>query len=198
MLQEAISFTSNLSVLRRLMFAADKIPPDTPKYWEIIAKFGFCSSTTTACLEKVKVYIENVKYLYKDSLNDDILMNELIRCEGFQGHSLGIILISDNTTCKLCGGKLLIRKDRPSFPVIYTNNLSSVSGTHFRKYCQNSGKGCSFTQHYGYYTTGSNSTMFYDKNCLELPYFLSTNMTAFETEMLTTLSAEVLLGQMSY
>ena len=33
---------------------------------------------------------------------------------------------------------------------------------------------------------------------MELPYFLSTNMTAFATEMLTTLSAEILLGQMSY
>lgn len=172
-----------------------KYPQDTPKYWELVTKFGFRSSTTTTCLEKVKVYIENAKYLYKDSLNDDILMNELIEYEGFQGHSLGIILISDNNTCKLCSGKLLIQKDCPSFPVMYTNNLGSVSETHFRKYCQ---KGCSFTQHYGCYTTRSNSIMFYDKNCLEFPYFLSTSMTAFETEILTTLSAEVLLGQMSY
>ena len=181
------------------MFAADKVPLDTPKYWELVTKFGFRASATSDCLEKVKIYIENVKYLNKDSLNDDnILMKELIEHEGFQGHSLGVILISDNAICKLCNGKLLVRRDRPSFPVIYTNNLGSVSGTHFHKYCQNNAKGCSFTQHYGCYTTGSSSTVVYDKNCLELPYFLSTNMTAFATEMLITLSAEVLLGQMSY
>ena len=40
--------------------------------------------------------------------------------------------------------------------------------------------------------------MVYDKNCLELSYFLSTNMTAFAMGMLSTLSAEILLGQMSY
>ena len=181
------------------MFAADKVPLETPRYWELVTKFGFGSSATTACLEKVKVYIENAKYLDKDSLKDDnLLMKELIEHEGFQGHSLGVILISDNTVCKLCGGRLLMRKDRPSFPVIYTDNLGSVNGTHFRKYCQNNVKGCSFTQHYGCYTTGSKSTMVYDKNCMELPYFLSTTMTAFATRMLTTLSAEILLGQMSY
>ena len=199
MLQEATCFASSPSVLKRLMFAANKVLLDTPRYWELVMKFGFHSSATTSCLEKVKIYIENVKYLDKDSLNDDnILMKELLEHEGFQGHPLGVILISSNDICKLCGGKLLIRKDRPSFPTVYTENFGSVSGTHFRKYCQSSTKGCSFTQHYGYYTTGDNSTVVYDKNCLELPYFLSTNMTAFAMGMLSTLSAEILLEQMSY
>ena len=199
MLQEATCFTSDPSVLRRLMFAANSVSSDTPRYWELVTKFGFRSSTTTGCMKKVKIYIENAIYLDKESLNDDnILMKELIEQEGFQGHLLGVVLISDNNVCKLCGGKLLVRKDRPSFPLVYTNNFGGVNGTHFRKYCQNNTKGCSFTQHYGYYTTGSNSILVYDKNCLELPYFLSTNMTAFATGMLTTLSAEILLGQMSY
>ena len=59
-------------------------------------------------------------------------------------------------------------------------------------------KGCSFTQHYECYTNGNNSTVIYYKNCLEFPYFLSTSMTAFAMEMLSTLSAEILIGQMSY
>lgn len=87
------------------MFAANKVPLDTPRYWELVTKFGFHSATTTTCLEKVKIYIENVKYLDKDSLNDDnILMKELLE----QEHPLGVILISSNDICKLCGGKLLI------------------------------------------------------------------------------------------
>ena len=57
MLQEATCFTSDPSVLRRLMFAANSVPLDTPRYWELVTKFGFRSSTTTGCMEKVKIYV---------------------------------------------------------------------------------------------------------------------------------------------
>ena len=120
-----------------------------------------------------------------------------MKCDGLLGHPLGIVLISSNGVCKLCSGQLLVRKDRPSFPVVYTECFGTVSGTHFQKYCQNNAKGCPFMQHYGFYTT-STSIMEYDRNCLELPYFLSTNMTCISTKLLTKLSAEILLGQMSY
>ena len=91
MLQEATCFTSNPSALRRLTFAVNNRLLDTPRYWKLVTKLGFCSTATAACFENVKVYIENAKYLDKDSLIDDnTLMKELIEHDGFQGHSLGI------------------------------------------------------------------------------------------------------------
>ena len=89
--------------------------------------------------------------------------------EGFDGHPLGIVLVSANTTCNLCKGALQLCSDQPSYPVIY------VSRTHFRKYCQNNWKVCHFTQHYGFHMTGNDFEMVYDHDCLDLPFFLSTH-----------------------
>jgi len=81
---------------------------------------------------------------------------------------------------------------------VYTEEYGTIDGTHFRKYCQNHGRGCQFTQHYGYSTTGSESQIEYDSDSLKLPYFLSSNMTAFQTSMLLHLTAEMLISQISY
>ena len=82
--------------------------------------------------------------------------------------------------------------------MIYQELQGTTSGTHFHKYCQNNHKGCSFTQHYGFYAKGTEQEVVYDQGCLDLPFFLSTNMTAFETRMLQKLSGEILLGQLAY
>lgn len=201
MLQEASAICSDVSVLRRLSFAAVTLHRDTPRYWELVASFGFLKSS--GCVipssEKIKVLLENVKCLDEDAFDTDSnLLKELIQHEGFQGKSLGIVLISGNHKCKLCGGSLLVRADRPSFPVVYSNDLGTVTGTHFRKYCQNNWKGCPFTQHYGFYTKGIESEAVYDDDFSQLPYFVSSHMTVFQTKLLCHLTAEMLLGQISY
>jgi len=199
MLQEACNLTSDPSTLRRLTFAATALPKDTPKYWEFVTSFGYYCSQNSHVVEQTRIFVENLRCIDANSLAEDkTLMKELMAHSGFQGHPIGIVLISSNKSCKLCGGNLLIRHDRPSFPVVYSEDLGSIAGTHFRKYCSNSTKGCSFVQHYGCYTIGNVSTLQYDENCLDLPYFLSSSMTVFATELLTRLSAEILLGQMSY
>lgn len=38
----------------------------------------------------------------------------------------------------------------------------------------------------------------HDNDCLDSSYFVSTNMTVFQTRMLKHLTAELLLGQLSY
>lgn len=193
MLQEVAQLTDDVSVVRRLSFAASNLNRDTPGYWELVRKFGYKSSLLPP-IDKVKLALENISFLDKAAFSTDIsLLREMIQVDGFHGHSLGIVLISENSTCKMCGGELRIRRDRPSFPIIYTEELGSFEGTHFRKIC---GRGCSFIQHYGYCFT--NEEIIYDKNCLNLPYFLSSNMTAFETRILKKLSAELLIGQVSY
>ena len=130
--------------------------------------------------------------------SDEKLNRELMEFGGFDGHPLGIVLISSNSYCNMCGGNLLVRSDRPSFPVVYTESFGTIGGTHFQKYCQNTGKGCPFTQHYGFHSIGNDSEVIYDKDYCDLPYFLSSTMTAFETEMLHHLTAEILLGQITY
>lgn len=194
MLQEATELTNDVSVLRRLLFAVTTLNTDTPDYWGFVTNFGFKSSSFKPPCDKVKLALENLKYLDADAFSADTsLLQEMICIKGFKGHPLGIVLISENDTCKVCGGALKVRSDRPSFPVIYTEELGSVEGTHFRKYCA---RGCSFTQHYGHILCHEETI--YDQNCLDLPYFLATNMTGFETKMLKKFSAELLLGQISY
>lgn len=148
---------------------------------------------------KVKLLLENIKFLDKSASDSDCaLLKELCETAGFGGHPLGIVLISDKEACGICGEHLLVREDRPSYPVIYSGEMGTINGTHFRKYCSKHWNGCSFTQHYGYHQNGNESEMEYDNNCLDLPYFLSTHMTAFQTKLLHSLSAEILLGQISY
>ena len=45
---------------------------------------------------------------------------------------------------------------------------------------------------------GIESHIEYDSSSLDLPYFLSSNMIAFQTSMLNHLTAEMLIGHMSY
>ena len=54
---------------------------------------------------------------------------------------LGIILVPPRTNCKLCGGKLLVRNDRGSHIMVYTESFGTVVGTHYHKFCQNFRKG---------------------------------------------------------
>lgn len=200
MLQEASSICKDPSVLRRIIFAATSLHKETPRYWEIVAKFGFKLSSEGICSsEKVKLLVENTQFLDEKVFDSDhILLQELSKQDGFDGHPLGIVLLSSKESCEMCGGHLLVREDRPSFPTVYSEELGTVSGTHFRKHCSNHWKGCSFTQHYGYHQNCSESVIIYDDNCLDLPYFLSTHMTAFQMKLLHNLNAEILLGQISY
>lgn len=199
MLQEACNICNDVSVIKRLSFAAINLQKEMPRYWEFVSKFGLKSSLESPAIEKVKIYFENVEYLdEKAFVSDRDMQKDLLELEGFQGHPLGIVLVSAKQSCGQCGGNLLIRADRPSFPVVYSDELGTVCGTHFRKYCSNNSRGCSFTQHYGCYSCGNSSEVFYDEDCLDLPYFASTNMTIFQTKMLNQLTAETLLGQLSY
>ena len=199
MLQEISSICSDLSVVRRLSFAVATLPRDTPGYWEVVTKFGYRSCSTVPTTAKVQLMLENVDFLDHGAFDPDrSLQKELAEQDGFEGHPLGIVLVSANTICKLCKGELQVRSDRPSYPIIYSDDVGTVNGTHFRKYCQNSWKGCSFTQHYGFHMIGDDSKVVYDSDCLDLPFFLSSHMTAFQTNLLLTPTAEILLGQLSY
>ena len=60
---------------------------------------------------------------------------------------LGVPLVPKPTKCDLCGGKLLLRGDRPCRLTLYTESLGTVPATHFHKYCHNYRKLCAFVQY---------------------------------------------------
>lgn len=199
MWQEVEKNVPDVSMLRRLLFSVANLPKETPDYWKIVTDFSLGDMSIEP--EKIRVLVENLQYF--DSMafmTDNKLLQELYE-KSWNRHPkrpFGVILISDKTICTLCEGRLLLRSDRPSFLTLYTDQMGTVPATHFRKYCQNSHKGCSFSQHYGYYTVGEDSILHYDDNWKELPYFVSTNMTAFEVSFLHRYEAELLLGQITY
>lgn len=83
-------------------------------------------------LTEMNLLLENVKYV--DNVFDSG-SSELLQLESFQGHQLGIVLVSANT-CKVLVGTLLVQADIQFFTVMALELL----GKHFHRYCQNNWK----------------------------------------------------------
>ncbi len=201
MWEEVASVVPDVTVLRRLLFAAVQIPKSSPKYAEIVREFAFGAYEQKPSPEKIRVLLENLEFLSGKAFDTDKqLLADLVMQKGCQGHPLGVVLVPTNSICKACGGRLVLRADRPSYLTLYTDDMGTVPGTIFRKYCSNSHKGCAFTQHYGYHSFNHDdaSSTVADSNWTELPYFVSTSKTGFAMAFLERFDAELLLGQISY
>ena len=124
-------------------------------------------------------------------------MTEMVDCHN---HPQGIILISPNQNCLVCGGKLIVRADRPSHVTLYTDTMGTIPASHYYKYCQKSRSGCKFIQHCGYYSIGDvePTCRHFNDDWSTLQYFVSSQETAFELSMLLKFDAELLIGQVSY
>ena len=108
---------------------------------------------------------------------------------------LSIPLLSNKCQCANCGGKLLLRTNRPSRITLYTDSLGTVPATHFHKYCKNTHT-CKAVQFYGYYKLG-NGNIVYDADWMMLPYFISLQETGFEMSMLRQFDAELLMSNIT-
>ena len=189
------------------MFASSFLPCNLPNYWDIVATFANIQAGNTVAQPAVspavaKMTIENMQVMHPEAfLCDKELTVELVNMEYGNGkekpNPLGIPLIPNNSRCVTCGGKLLLRKDRPSRITLYTDSLGTVPATHFHRYCQNSRKGCKTIQFYGYYSI-ENGNIVYNDDWMVLPYFLASQETGFEISMLRQFDAELLIGQISY
>ena len=189
------------SVFRRLLFAAIQLPKSTPGYSRIVTDFAFEKCEKKPKPDDTLLLLENLEFLSKQAFRTDKeLVEELCCHEGFRDHPLGVVLVPTNSTCKSCKGNLKIRGDRPSYLTLYTDDMGTVPATLFRKYCCNSHRGCTFTQHYGFHTFNENekSEMIADSNWDNLPYFISTSKTGFSLSLLEKFDCELLLGQLSY
>ena len=196
------TFTKNISTFQRLSFAKRHIPEGTPKRWEIIIQFANDSQKEPETVTELqaKLLLEKLEYMDANAFPaDEKLFMELCCMKGFHDKPLGIVLLSDNKQCKSCNGKLLVRADRPSHLTLYSNTLGTVPATHFSLYCQNWRKGCSFVQCYGFSKANDDTTdRTYDITWKSLPYFVSTQQTAFDMNLLIRLDADVLIGQNTY
>ena len=195
----------DFGVFRRLIFVASQLPEDVPQYWELVARFasqGMQQCTVGLQPESVKLVIENLKALDPQALlSDKLLLPELhsIRLTTSHPRPVGIIFVSPHSTCGVCGDTLLVRNDRPSNLIVYTESFGTMSCSHFVKFCRKFRKGCKFRQYYGYSSkNGKEDENIYDSDWAEHNYFISTSDTAFETTMLKKYDAELLLGQLSY
>lgn len=70
MLKSCEEFTSRLSVVKRLVFASAVLPSDCLHYWDIVSSFASkaeSDSATQVLSEKAKAFIENLKYLERET-----------------------------------------------------------------------------------------------------------------------------------
>ena len=143
--------------------------------------------------------MDNLRVLNPHAFDMDIqLADEIIKTN--KSHKAGEekirkVLISSKEKCNRCGSKLNVRVDRSVAAVIY-DHLGTVPAIHYTKYCRKIG--CSLQQHYGYYTFGGDAKVYYDDDCLDLPYFMCSWETAFSVEILKKYDVECLIGQVSY
>lgn len=176
------------------------MPHDTPEYWSIIARFAVNKSSVVDVLlpEQARLIVENIAYVDKEALStDDELFRELAMMPFKGRESVGVVLISKKQFCVKCGGNLLLRKDRPSQITLYTDYHGTLPACHYRKYCANNKKGCHIVQHYGYFTDGSTELSF-DLDWEDHKYFVSTQESAVELQMLSRFDAELLVCQTSF
>ena len=199
MLVEASKIIKDSSVLRRLVFASSVLPEDTPQLWEIATKFATYKNSSEFVIlpEQARILTDNITFTDQDVLtHDDTLLKELVFMPLLQREHVGMILISRKNKCVLCGSKLLLRADQPSNIILYTDSHGTLPAIHYSKYC--SKRGCNVVHHYGYYTNGDSSKLHFDKDWEEHQYFISSQETAFELELLRRFDVELLIGQMSY
>ena len=201
MLKCGRDLTDKVEVVRRLVFASAVLPVDLPNYWDTVSSFANAVKSTqgvSVTSEQAKVFIENLNYLEPDSFSNDYQLSvELQSFAGPKGQPLGIVLVSNNQACLLCGSGLLIKADRPRRITIYTDQFGTTDGTHYRKICKRFRAGCPFVQHYGHYCKDGD-VLYYNEDFHSHKYFMSTRETAFEMALLDQLDAEVSIGQLSY
>jgi hypothetical protein len=105
--------------------------------------------------QQAQAFVDNIHFLNEEAAcsSDSDLTHELFGL-WLTERSVGLVLISPNEACLLCGSVLTVRKDRPSCVVVYTESLGTVVANHYRKICSRARYRCPFVQHYGFHGKG--------------------------------------------
>ena len=191
------------SLLRRLCFAANKLPEELPRYWEEVASFANCASSSQSLAGKpitakdAQLCVENLIELDSGVFeNDIVLFRELCQWSTLANNPLGCVLISKNSTCKVCGDQLLLKAhDSVRKIVVYDEVHGTYIGCHYIKFCRN--VTCKFRQYYGKHTTDG-VELYYDQDWMDNNFFLLTQQTAFSMRLIKNFDTELLIGRISY
>ena len=187
----------DVSVLRRLLFAVVFLSPDLPMFWGVVLEFATAGKVSKSSItpEQVRVLIENLQSFNAAAFEtDDELQKRLIFLDAPGLKSIGLPLISQKSSCFVCGTILQLRKDRNAPIVIYDSKFGTIPGAHFHKFCPK--RTCSFIQYYGYHTI--KGEVIFDSDWKSLSYFVSSRDTAFSLQILQQAEANVLIGQLSF
>lgn len=157
-----VKHVKNVSILRRLIFALSQLPEELPDVWNYAIEFATMGKED-GVQDKgtLKLLLDNLKEIDSTTFEtDEDLYLKLLDFP--DSKPLGIVLMPVQTYCLLCGGKLMVRKDRPSKVVVYDDDIGTVLGSHYHKTCTNRDCGC--TQYYGYYTKRGSTKVFYNSD----------------------------------
>ena len=196
-------YFKDVSQVRRLLFALEFLPNDTPDRLRLALDFAtrgkseHCTITT----QQLSALCENLEDIDKDAFSTSKTLLENI-LQHPKNKPLGVVLVSTKNVCLQCKSKLLLRRDRPASVVIYDDNMGTIPGSHFHKYCSN--RRCGFTQYYGYYTEGlgeDNAAQLearFDEDWESNAYFVSSRETAFSMKLIHRFHSQILHGQQSF
>ena len=108
MLEVIATYLKDMSVLRKLLFAATHLPPDLPNLWGIAVEFATAGkvSCNDTDVKTAKSLLENIEVFDRKALKKDTcLLKELIEWVPTPATKpLGIVLVS-NKVCVLCKKK---------------------------------------------------------------------------------------------
>lgn len=125
----------DVSVIRRMLFAVSFLPRDYPHYWDTVTQFAFKGNKQLDSAV-VKLLMENIQFLQSGAFTEDKhLMQEIVSSKDMTMAPIGVILISSQKVCRLCGGKLLTRGDRPGRVTLYTETFGTLPASSYQKYC---------------------------------------------------------------
>ena len=200
MLGVAAKYVKDTSVLRRLLFAAATLPSDLPDLWGVVVEFATRGKESRSAIttDQAKVFVENLHELDAAVFaSDRQLFQDLVAFQTNKCKPLGVVLISSCEHCLVCGSNLKLRKDRPSPVVIYHDDMGTIPGSHYHKYCTK--PSCGFIQYYGYYTIGHGmSGVLFNTNWESLPYFVSSRETVLSMRLMQHFNANIVIGQLSF
>ena len=200
MLELVAQHLKDVSVLRRLVFAASNLPDEVPGFGGIVVEFATAGKVQHNLIDAdtVAALMDNIQLFDERAFESDAtLTRELVSWKPSMSDArrpLGLVLITPEKSCTICGQKLTLRRDRSASITVYDDNLGPVPGTHFHKICSN--RTCNLTPYFGYYTIGSKTI--FNANWRDLKYFVSSLLTAFSLSMLKRIDVEIVIGQLSY
>ena len=197
MLGVLAKYIQDVSVLRRLLFAAVFLSPELPMFWGVVVEFATSGNVSKSSItpELAKTLIENIQAFSAAAFETDHALNKELIFLSLPGKKpLGIPLISSSSVCLFCGSQLQLRKDRHAPVVLYDEKYGTIPGAHFHKFCPK--QTCSFIQYYGDYSTQGH--VIFNHDWSSLPYFISSRETGFSMDILKQLDANVLIGHISF